>query len=91
MAAPSVTVDRDRLVETAGRMIDVRSFTGDEQGMAELMVDLYRSLGLHVQWQQVEDGRANALGTWSRDRGWQDAHVQRAHGHLVLGPRGVAA
>jgi acetylornithine deacetylase/succinyl-diaminopimelate desuccinylase-like protein len=65
MAVPSVTVDRDRLVETAGRMIDVHSFTGDEQGMAELMVELYRSLGLHVQWQQVEDNRANALGTWS--------------------------
>ena len=65
MAAPSVTVDRERLVETAGRMIDVSSFTGDEQGMAELMVELYRSLGLHVQWQQVEDNRANALGTWS--------------------------
>jgi acetylornithine deacetylase/succinyl-diaminopimelate desuccinylase-like protein len=64
MAVPSVTVDRDRLVETAGRMIDVWSFTGDEQGMAELMVELYRSLGLHVQWQQVEDNRANALGTW---------------------------
>ena len=65
MAAASVTVDRERLVETAGRMIDVPSFTGDEQGMAELMVELYRSLGLHVQWQQVEDNRANALGTWS--------------------------
>ena len=65
MAAASVTVDRARLVETAGRMIDVSSFTGDEQGMAELMVELYRSLGLHVQWQQVEDNRANALGTWS--------------------------
>ncbi len=64
MAAASVTVDRERLVETAGRMIDVPSFTGDEQGMAELMVELYRSLGLHVQWQQVEDNRANALGIW---------------------------
>src|SRR3954463_2289537 len=45
-------------------MIDVHSFTGDEQGMAELMVELYRASGLHVQWQQVEDGRANAIGTW---------------------------
>ena len=64
MTPPSVSVDRDRLVETAGRMIDVHSFTGDEQGMAELMVELYRPLGLHAQWQQVEDTRANALGTW---------------------------
>ena len=62
---PSISINRDRLVKTAGRMIDVHSFTGDEQAMAELMVELYRPLGLHVQWQQVEDGRANALGTWS--------------------------
>ena len=60
-----VPVDRDRLVETAGRMIDVWSFTGDEQGMGELMVELYRALGLQVQWQQVEDTRANALGIWN--------------------------
>ena len=61
----SVAIDRDRLVETAGRMIDVWSFTGDEQRMGELMVELYRALGLQVQWQQVEDNRANALGIWS--------------------------
>ncbi len=58
-------VDRDRLVETASRMIDVHSFTGDEQRMAELMASLYEDLGLHVQWQQVEDNRANALGVWA--------------------------
>ena len=46
-----VNIDRDRLVETASAMIDVHSFTGDEQGMAELMVSLYESMGLHVQWQ----------------------------------------
>ena len=55
-------VDRERLVETASRMIGVHSFTGDEQAMAELMVELYEELGLSVQWQQVEDGRANVLG-----------------------------
>ena len=64
MSLPEITVDRERLVETAGRMIDVHSFTGDEQGMAELMVELYQAAGLRTQWQQVEDGRANAIGTW---------------------------
>jgi acetylornithine deacetylase/succinyl-diaminopimelate desuccinylase-like protein len=67
-----VTVDRDRLVETASRMINVHSFTGDEQRMAELMTQLFEDMGLQVQWQQVEDGRANALGIWSgvgRDAG----------------------
>ena len=59
-----VSVDRDRLVETASRLVDVPSFTGDEEAAARLMVELFESLGLQVQWQQVEEGRANALGTW---------------------------
>jgi acetylornithine deacetylase/succinyl-diaminopimelate desuccinylase-like protein len=58
-------IDRDRLVETASAMIDVHSFTGDEERMADLMVDLFDGIGLHVQRQQVEDKRANALGTWA--------------------------
>ena len=57
-------IDRDRLVDTASKMIAVHSFTGDEQRMADLMVSLYEPLGLQVQWQQVEDTRANALGLW---------------------------
>jgi acetylornithine deacetylase len=59
-----LSVDRDRLVETASRLVDVPSFTGDEEPAARLMVELFESLGLQVQWQQVEEGRANALGTW---------------------------
>jgi len=64
MVSVGLTVDRDRLVETASRMIDVHSFTGDEQRMAELMTQLFEDMGLQTQWQQVEDNRANALGTW---------------------------
>jgi acetylornithine deacetylase/succinyl-diaminopimelate desuccinylase-like protein len=60
-----VKVDRDRLVETASRLIDVHSFTGDEQRMANLMASLFEDMGLQVQLQQVEDNRANALGTWA--------------------------
>jgi acetylornithine deacetylase len=60
-----VSVDRDRLVETASALVNVPSFTGDEENAARLMVEIYESLGLQVQWQQVEDGRANALGVWS--------------------------
>src|SRR3954470_18439830 len=67
--ATVLTVDRDRLVETASSLIDVHSFTGDEEGMARRMVELYEELGLQVQWQQVEDGRANAVGTWAGSGG----------------------
>jgi len=57
-----VQIDRDRLVAWASEAINVPSFTGDEQAMAELMRETFEEMGLHVQWQQVEDGRANVLG-----------------------------
>ena len=59
-----IRIDAERLVEWASRAIGTPSFTGSEQAMAELMVATYCELGLRVQWQQVEDGRANALGIW---------------------------
>jgi acetylornithine deacetylase len=59
-----VTVDRDRLVDLATRLVNVPSFTGDEENAARLMAETFESLGLQVQWQQVEEGRANALGIW---------------------------
>ena len=68
----AVRINKNRLVETASAMVDVHSFTGEEQRMAELMVSLYEDIGLQVQWQQVEDGRANALGTWVGSGGGSD-------------------
>ena len=61
----TVAIDGERLVETASRLVDTWSYTGHEQAMAELMASLYEDYGLTCQWQQVEDGRANALGTWA--------------------------
>jgi acetylornithine deacetylase len=55
-------IDRDRLVEWAARAIDTPSFTGSEEAMAELVHETFLEMGLHVQWQQVEEGRANVLG-----------------------------
>src|SRR5204863_7795835 len=63
-ARPMIEVDEERLVATASSLIDIHSFTGDEEAMARRMVELYEELDLQVQWQQVETGRANALGTW---------------------------
>ena len=39
------------------------SFTGSEEACAALLRDELDGLGLQVQWQQVEDGRANVLAT----------------------------
>jgi acetylornithine deacetylase/succinyl-diaminopimelate desuccinylase-like protein len=62
MSARQVAIDGDRLVAWASEAIGVPSFTGSEQAMAELVRDTLEELGLQVQWQQVEDGRANVLG-----------------------------
>jgi acetylornithine deacetylase/succinyl-diaminopimelate desuccinylase-like protein len=63
--APAIVIDQGRLVDWASRAIEVPSFTGSEQPMAELMMATYREMGLQVQWQQVEEGRANAVGIWA--------------------------
>ncbi len=57
-----VKIDRKRLVEWASGAISVPSFTGSEQEMATLMAETFQEMGLRVQWQQVEQGRANVLG-----------------------------
>jgi acetylornithine deacetylase len=59
----NVRIDRRRLVDWASRAVATPSFTGAEQDMATLMAETFRELGLRVQWQQVEQGRANVLGT----------------------------
>jgi acetylornithine deacetylase/succinyl-diaminopimelate desuccinylase-like protein len=57
-------VDARRLVDLALRLVSTPSFTGSEEAAARVLHDELRSLGLQVQWQQVEQGRANVLGTW---------------------------
>src|ERR671919_389723 len=57
-------IDERRLVDRALRLVSTPSFTGSEEPAAELVRAELASLGLQVQWQQVEDGRANVLATW---------------------------
>jgi acetylornithine deacetylase len=57
-------IDERRLVELALRLVSTPSFTGSEQAAAELVFDVLDGIGLQTQWQQVEEGRANVLGTW---------------------------
>jgi acetylornithine deacetylase/succinyl-diaminopimelate desuccinylase-like protein len=62
-------IDEQRLVGLASEAVSIPSFTGSEQAMAEFMRDVLEELGLHVQWQQVEEGRANVLGTLAGEGG----------------------
>ncbi len=60
-----LAVNRDRLVEWASKAISIPSFTGSEEEMGRFVELTFKELGLQVQWQQVEEGRANVLGTLS--------------------------
>jgi len=59
----ALAIDRERLVEWASDAISIPSFTGSEEELARFVAETLTELGLQVQWQQVEDGRANVLGT----------------------------
>jgi acetylornithine deacetylase len=63
VSAPAI--DRSRLVDLALRLVSTPSFTGSEEAAAVLVRDELQSSGVATQWQQVEDGRANVLGTWA--------------------------
>src|SRR6266545_337084 len=53
-----------RLSDTAAAEAEACRLAVAEEAMARVMGDVLEELGLQVQWQQVEDGRANVLGTW---------------------------
>jgi acetylornithine deacetylase len=72
-------IDRRSLVETASAMVDIPSPTGSEQAMAEHVAGLFHDMGLQVQWQEVEDGRPNVIGTW---RGTGGGKTLMFNGHM---------
>ena len=57
-------IDERRLVDLALRLVSTPSFTGSEEPAARVMADELEELGLQVMWQQVEENRANVVGTW---------------------------
>jgi acetylornithine deacetylase/succinyl-diaminopimelate desuccinylase-like protein len=65
----SIQVDRRSLVETASDLVNISSPTGEEQGVAEYLARAFAEIGLHVQWQEVEEGRPNVLATWRGEGG----------------------
>jgi len=65
----AASIKKDRLVEWASRAISIPSFTGSEGEMARFMAETLDDMDLQVQWQQVEQGRANVLGTLSGEGG----------------------
>jgi acetylornithine deacetylase len=74
-----IQVDRRSLVDTASDLVNISSPTGEEHAMAEHMARLFHEMGLHVQWQEVEEGRPNVLGTW---RGSGGGKTLMFNGHM---------
>jgi acetylornithine deacetylase len=72
-------IDQDRLVRWAIDAVSIPSFTGSEEALAEFVRETLAGLGLAVQWQEVETGRANVLGTWA---GTGDGPALMFNGHL---------
>src|SRR5919108_4936386 len=56
-------VDRARIVELACNLADIVSITGDEKGVAEYLGHEFEKLGMQVEYQEVEEGRPNVIGT----------------------------
>ena len=79
MKRDGVQIDKRSLVETASELVNISSPTGDEQAMAEHMARVFHDMGLHVQWQEVEEGRPNVLGTW---RGTGGGKTLMFNGHM---------
>ena len=85
-------IQRERLVATAIELVSIPSFTGEEEACAQRMrAILAEECGMAVQWQQVEEGRANVLGRARGQRRRHEPDVQRPHGHVVVRPRALAA
>jgi acetylornithine deacetylase len=74
-----IQIDRRSLVETASELVNISSPTGEEHAMAEHMASVFHDMGLHVQWQEVEEGRPNVLGTW---RGTGGGKTLMFNGHI---------
>lgn len=72
-------VDEDRLVQILTDLVNISSPTGYEQEIGEFMAQSYRNLGMHVQLQEIEEGRLNAVGTL---RGHGDGPSLMFNGHM---------
>jgi acetylornithine deacetylase len=56
-------VDRNRIVELACNLANIVSITGEEEGVARYLGGEFEKLGMQVEYQYVEDGRPNVIGT----------------------------
>jgi acetylornithine deacetylase/succinyl-diaminopimelate desuccinylase-like protein len=56
-------VNRNRIVELACNLANIVSITGEEESVARYLGGEFEKLGMQVEYQFVEDGRPNVVGT----------------------------
>ncbi|HET8562716.1 MAG TPA: M20/M25/M40 family metallo-hydrolase [Candidatus Binatia bacterium] len=56
-------VDRGHLIDLTSNVANIVSITGEEQQIAQYLGGEFERLGVEVQYQYVEDGRPNVIGT----------------------------
>ncbi len=56
-------VDRNRIVELARNLANIVSITGEEEEVAKYLGSELERLGMQVEYQYVEDGRPNVVGS----------------------------
>lgn len=76
------SIDPDEVCKLALDLCRISSPTGEEGQLAEFIVDWFRKHGLIGLWQEVEAGRANAIGII---RGRGDGPTLMLNGHLDTG------
>ena len=79
VSAVVAAVDRERVVATAAALVAVPSPTGAEEAAADLLADELADAGCAVTKQEIEPGRANAVG---RVRGVGEGPTLMFNGHL---------
>jgi len=57
-------VDEPGIVSMACDVVNLRTPTGAELEMARYLRTAWESMGLRVEWQEVEDQRPNVIATW---------------------------
>ncbi len=72
-------LDRAHLVEMTRDLADIVTITGEEAPVAEYLGREFERLGMEVEYQEVEEGRPNVVGTL---RGSGEGPVLMFNGHM---------
>ncbi|HEY2460697.1 MAG TPA: M20/M25/M40 family metallo-hydrolase [Candidatus Acidoferrum sp.] len=57
-------IREDEIVAMSCDVVNIQSPTGEELEMGRYMRQTFEDMGLKVSWQEVEEGRANVVGSW---------------------------